>query len=141
MRASRLCLSEGFGRHGPRPGLSAVQTVPASVPSKSLVDGSGKRLGDVCAAPGERRPGVDAEPREDVGESLGLEEGACDLFVSAGAGRWMRVNDRPRRGALSLELSADSRQRPFWPGRPSCGRLHCSSAATARAEVKSRCVV
>ena len=104
-----------------------------SVPSESLIDGSGERLGDMRAAPGERRPRVDAEASEDAGERLGLEEGARDLFVSAGAGRRMRVNDRPRRGALRLELSAEQPQRPFWPGKPSCGRLHCSSAATARA--------
>ena len=47
---------------------------------------------------------------------LGLEEGARDLFVGAGAGRRMRVNDGPRRGALSLELSANSRSGPSGPG-------------------------
>ena len=68
------------------------------------------------AAPGEPRPRANAEPSEDAGERLGLEEGARDLFVSAGAGRRMRVNDRPVSGALSLELSADSRSGPSRPG-------------------------
>ena len=83
---------------------------------KSLVDGSGERLGDVFATPGERRPRVNAEPGEDAGERLGLEEGARDLFVGAGVWRRMGVNDRPRRGALRLELSADSRSGPSGPG-------------------------
>ena len=115
LRASRLSTARDLGRSRPL-APSYRRSSPASVPSKSLVDGSGKRLGDVCAAPGERRPRVDAEPREDAGERLGLEEGACDLFVSAGAGRRMRVNDGPRRGALSLELSANSRSGPSRPG-------------------------
>ena len=90
--------------------------MPASVPSKSLVDGSCKRLGDVCAAPGEPRPRVNAEPSEDTGERLGLEEGARDLFVSAGTGRWMGVNDRPESSALGQQLSLDGRSSPSGPG-------------------------
>ena len=82
------------------PGYRQTAT-PASVLSESLVDGSGERLGDVGAAPGERRPRVDAEASEDAGERLGLEERARDLFVGAGAGRRMCVNDGPRRGALA----------------------------------------
>ena len=99
-------------RTASRPPAAALK----SGPSERLVDGRGESLGDVCAAPGELRPRVNAEPSEDAGERLGLEEGARDLFVGAGAGRRIRVNDGPRRGALSLELSADSRSGPSGPG-------------------------
>ena len=97
-------------------GEPAADLCPQSVPSESLFDGSGKRLGDVCAAPGERRPRVDAEPGEDAGERLRLKEGARDLFVGAGAGAGSRVNDRPRRGALRLGAQRRQPQRPSGPG-------------------------
>ena len=87
-----------------------------SVAAKSYVEGSGKRLGDVRAAPSERRPRIDAEASEGAGERLGLEEGARDLFISAGAGRRMRMKDGPRRGALGLELSANGGSGPSGPG-------------------------
>jgi hypothetical protein len=113
-------------RMASRPPIAALK----SVPSERLVDGRGESLGHMRAAPGERRPGVDAEPREDVGESLGLEEGACDLFVGAGAGRRMGVNDGSRRGALSLELSANGGSGPSGPG--SLHAAGCTAVARRR---------
>ena len=120
-RSRSVRLHLGHRRSGQLP-------LPLVSPLQESVDGSCKRLGDVRAAPGERRARVDAEPGEDAGERLGLEEGARDLFVSAGAGRRVRVNDGPRRGALSLELSQDCRS-----GRSGPGSLHAAGCiAVAR---------
>ena len=40
---------------------------------------------------------------------------------------------RAPKGRPQLEARREKTQPPFWPGRPSHGRLHCSSAASARA--------
>ncbi len=104
-----------LGNTPPRHRRSGPRLHPVSA-SKSLVDGGGKRLGDVCAAPGEPRPRIDAEASEYAGERLGLKEGTRHLFVTAGAGRRMGVNDRSGRGALGLELSENGGSGPPCPG-------------------------
>ena len=76
----------------------------ASVLSQRLDDGPVERLSNVRAAPGKRRPRVDAEASEDAGERLGLEERSGYLLVGARRRRPVSVNDGLDRCAVPSEF-------------------------------------
>ena len=117
----------------PRTASRPLTAALKSVPSESLFDGSGKRLGDVCAAPGERRPRVDAEASEDVGETTWPRGRRARPVRQCGRAAPDAREGQAPEGRPQLGAQRKRQQRPFSPGKPSCGRLHCSSAATARA--------
>ena len=115
---------------------STPEIRPATAPRVSLLESRGQQSQSpwrcVCSArraPAARQCRAERRRWRDSGPRGRRARPVRQCWRGAPDGRGRRAPE----GRPQLEAQREKTQPPFWPGKPSCGRLHCSSAASARA--------